>query len=390
MTTVVLLNPYGTDVTNFVNRTAGVAQLLNGGMSAPGDTIYTLPYDYHTSSAANITTAVGMLDTKLRSLHAAGEYIKVRGYSQGCQIIDQWISENAATPPIPANAMDVLCIGNADRKFGGFAYGKSSFNTVAYTGGLPSSVPWQYIDFARQYDPIADYPQSVPLNELLSSVELTLTNIDAIGSAVGALATLATNTAEMACTTNLVAGLLLIHTGLGMAGSGYMSVTPNPGGAGSDSQRQLWHTDSNGVQYGIEVTYPVPSLGLSTWFPSLDIKARAEIEQSYSRIFGVMPTPPQDVTTAAQVNPVTAVIPPQGVLAQVAAILSHLSLSNVQDYRFTSAQDQLALVMGEWRSNQIQASIDLLKLWTQLAAIQASYPHDGGVAQAIEYVTSVM
>jgi hypothetical protein len=90
------------------------------------------------------------------------------------------------------------------------------------------------------------------------------------------------------------------------------------------------------------------------------------------------------------VNPVTNIIPPQGVLAQVAGMLAKLSLRFIADYRFSKAQDQLAVVMSEWRSNPTKAAGDLLTLQVQVNALHASYPADHDMAQAVEYIASLI
>ena len=80
------------------------------------------------------------------------------GYSQGCQITDYWLFHYGPTSTIPPGQIAFLNIGNADRKYGGFCYAKPSFNPVAWTGGIPTQkLTWKYMDFARQYDPIADF-----------------------------------------------------------------------------------------------------------------------------------------------------------------------------------------------------------------------------------------
>lgn len=381
--TIVLLNPMGADVTTFVNQTPLVPQLLNGTVFNPGDTLYTLPYN-NTSGIDNITHGVSLLDSELRSLAAAStQPVLVFGYSEGCQVADMWVSQHYADSPlpVPADQLSFLLIGNADRKFGGFAYHQPSFAGVCYTGGLPSAhIPWAVTDLARQYDPIGDFPQALPIREALAALGTVVAqplDLSGWGAAMTYVGNALSNTASQACVTALLAGLNLVHIN-------YLQITP------SDANI-LWYTDPvTSVRYGISPTYPVPSLGVSTWFPALDLVIREEVEQSYDRVFGPMPLPPQDQTVAT-VGPaaVTATIPPQAVLAQVAGILSRLSLSNIHDYRFTAAQDQIALVMGEWQSNRIKAGIDLLGLQSQLAAIQANYPYSGDVAQAIEYVASV-
>ena len=93
--TVVLLNPYGGDVTAFVNGTPLIPQLLMGTVMQSGDTLYTLPYNNLIATAANITAAEALLNTKLLALAAASSQpILVFAYSMGCEVADKWITVN--------------------------------------------------------------------------------------------------------------------------------------------------------------------------------------------------------------------------------------------------------------------------------------------------------
>jgi PE-PPE domain len=286
--TVILLNPFGTDVTNFVNRTTGVVQLLNGTITNPGDTVFTLPYNEMVSSAANITTGVGLLNTYLtRTL--VGEAL-IFAYSQGCQISDQWLSTFGESSTIPADQISFLNIGNADRKFGGFAFNNPAFDAVGWTAGIPSEkLKWKYTDFARQYDPIADFPQAAALQNALTELQVSATDANYLQDALNSLETVAANKGFTLCLENLVAGLLWVHTGTA-------GVIPNTGYefVSLEQTANLFHTDTNGAVYGISPTFPIPLLGASTPLPQIDKQDRIQIEQAYSRVFGPMPLPSQD------------------------------------------------------------------------------------------------
>jgi hypothetical protein len=81
-------------------------------------------------------------------------------YSQGGQVAEQWLKQNANAPnaPSPANLTFIL-LGNSTRAYGG--------SLVEPAGGVgsPSAEVWpqsqyQVIDVARQYEYSADYPNN--------------------------------------------------------------------------------------------------------------------------------------------------------------------------------------------------------------------------------------
>lgn len=270
--TVVLLNPYGTDVTPYVNNTSGYAQLLNGTVASTSDTVYTLPYNWNVSSSANITSGAGLLDTKLNG--TSGQ-ILVFGYSEGCQIADYWLSNQATSTSVSPSNVTFLLIGNADRKYGGFAYNRSEFSTVGYTGGKPDSTPFTVVDFVRQYDPIGDFPNAAPIVSALTGLASVGSDGNAMTGAMQAVASVMASGPYSNAMTNCVAGLALIHTGLGVAGTGYMSVT-------TSDPTNLTLQDGN-ITWIWSPTYPVPMLGVGGTLPQSDYTLRTQIEQAYSR-----------------------------------------------------------------------------------------------------------
>lgn len=274
MTTVIICNPMGADVTPYVNGTPYVPQLLRGHIMVPGDTVYTLPY-VNQPGIANINAGAALLHTKI--LATSGN-ILLFGYSEGCQVIDKWINDHAASPPVPANRLSVLCIGNANSPHGGFAFGRSNFNTVAYTAGLPATVPWPYTMFSRQYDPIGDFPTDATIGAALNN--LSSSNYVSYLAGLGQIWSLMTaNSNQRLAAQNAYYGLSLIH-------DFYLSVAP--GDAVNTS-----HTDTNGVKYELALTYPVPLLGVMDVQQGDDQPTRAAVEACFTRI---MATPTVDYT----------------------------------------------------------------------------------------------
>lgn len=274
MATVILCNPMGSDVTNFVNGSWGVPQLLQGTVMSPGDTLYTLPYN-NTSGIGNINAAVPMLDTKIHSEVNAGHTVKVFAYSEGAQIIDKWLTDHGQSTPVPTNKLSFLSIANANSKHGGFAYNQSAFNAVGYTAGQPAVVPYPYTIFTRQYDGVADFPYDPMIRAAMQDLQAATANPNMWTTALSAMVSLMTNSHSpslnrLIAAENAVTGMVLIH-------NIYLYVKV------SDPQN-VTHTDpTNGVNYVWSPTYPVPLLGLSTWSPSADRQLRQEIEDCYPR-----------------------------------------------------------------------------------------------------------
>lgn len=263
--TVILLNPYGTDVTDFVNGTPLVPQLLNGTIMAPGDTLYTLPYNWNVSGISNINAGVTLLDAKL---HATSGDILVFGYSEGCQIADKWLTNDGPTSSISPSNLSFLLIGNADRKYGGFCYGQAAFNPVAWTGGKPSGTPYTVTDFTRQYDPIGDFPNATAIVAALDALEAVTAGPNVLNAAMQSVADVVASTVDSTAALNALAGLLLIHID-------YLSVAVADAG-------NVSLVEGN-ITWVWSPTYPIPLLGVSTLSPRSDLQTRPVIEDAFDR-----------------------------------------------------------------------------------------------------------
>jgi PE-PPE domain len=296
--TVILLNPYGTDVTPYVNHTSGYSQLLNGTVAATTDTVYTLPYNNNVSTTANIVSGAGLLDTKLNG--TSGQ-ILVFGYSEGCQIADYWLTNYGPTTSVSPSNVSFLLIGNANRKYGGFAYNRSVFSSVGYNGGKPDNTPFTVVDFVRQYDPIGDFPTATAIVNALVDLSYVGSDANYITGAFQSVANVLASTAYSNTMTNVLSGLALIHTGLGVAGTGYMSVTPS-------DPVNLSLPDGN-ITWVWSPTYPVPMLGTGGTFPQTDQQLRIQIEQSYTRPVQI-PMPDYGNNSGWGVEPFPVAVPP--------------------------------------------------------------------------------
>jgi PE-PPE domain len=274
MATVILINPMGSDVTNFVNGTFGIPQLMMGTVMSPGDTLYTLPYN-NTSGAANVNAAVPMLDTKIHSEVNAGHTVKLFAYSEGGQVIDKWLHDYGQSTPVPVNKLSCLSIANANSKFGGFAYNQAAFNAVGYTAGQPPVVPYPYTIFTRQYDGVADFPYDPMIRAAMGDIQTATANPNVWTKALSDVLGLITHSKmpslnRLVAAENAINGMVLIH-------NIYLYIKV------SDPQNATYIDPSNGVKYVWSPTYPVPLLGVATWSPSADKQLRTEIEDCYPR-----------------------------------------------------------------------------------------------------------
>jgi|GEM_PF-6031001 len=276
--TLIVIDPMGFNVTEL-----GLQYfLLDGTLVQPGDTVYRLPY-IALAGISNIDHGVDLLDAKLRS--TPGE-ILVFGYSEGAQVATKWLRTKGHPAPVtPTERVKFLLIGNAERRYGGFAYKHSVLDALCDTDGLPepledgtSTVHYQVTDFARQYDGIADFPNSSDIQQA----------VDSVGAATGdpftwilrALqdVTNALIGSHKEAALNAVLGMSMIH-------HSYFSVTP-------DDLHNVRFTDPDHplVEYVWSPTYPVPLLGSGITFPSMDRDKRKLVETAYTRPV-IMPQP---------------------------------------------------------------------------------------------------
>lgn len=276
--TLIIIDPMG-----FNLMSLGMQYLLfKGTLVKPGDTVYRLPYT-NQAGASNIAGGVTALNTKLNS--TSGD-IMVFGYSEGAQVATKWLRDYGISSPVtPTSRLSFLLIGNAERRYGGFAYKHDNLAAICDVDGLPdplsdgtSTVPYAVTDFARQYDGFADFPSASDIQQAVDSVGAALS--DPLNWALRALqdVTNAVIGAHKDAAVNAVLGMQMVHTN-------YFTVTP-------DDRHNVRFTDPDhpSVEYVWAPTYPVPLLGIGSTFPSLDRDKRKAIETAYSRPV-VMPAP---------------------------------------------------------------------------------------------------
>jgi len=260
--TVLLCNPMGMDVSQLMNS------LLRGTILNPDDTLININYT-NEPGAANITDGVDKLNTQINNTR--GEKL-VFGYSMGAQVVTRWIREHNTDSDVPAADMSFLMIGNAERKYGGMVYGLNGFSSIADTAGLPNTkVRWSVVDFARQYDGWADFPNAPKIRSAMEDLSAIGSGSTAYTDAMRDVSRAMTDQASWTALMNTLAGLTTVH-------ALYIDVAV-------DDPQNVSYIDpaQPNVRYVWSPTYPVPMLGTGSTFPQEDRRFRTLIESCYSR-----------------------------------------------------------------------------------------------------------
>lgn len=278
--TVILLNPFGTDVTNFLNHTAFVPQLLKGTVCLPGDTLVTVPYP-NTSGTENNVQGRELLHTVLGTAGDATDKL-VFAYSQGVQPSIMWQRKYGISTPFNPAKLKFLHIGNADQPFGGFVYGHSGFNAVGDTLGYPTPLPYQTTDFRRQFDGVADFPLAPLVQNALVGFQAISSSPAASGdglsmaapqlyAAIKQIAQVAMSYNPRQALVNAISGMVLVH-------NNYLQV------AVADPQNVSYTDPARpNLTYVTSPTFPVPALGFGGTFMDSDRALRTLVEKYTTR-----------------------------------------------------------------------------------------------------------
>ncbi|MBX7452201.1 PE-PPE domain-containing protein [Mycolicibacterium sp. 3033] len=122
---------------------------LNGAVCAAPSTCTPIPYLTFVTP-----TGTAALDTVLKD--NPDEPVVILAYSNGAQAAEYWIAEHANDPDAPpAENVTFIFMGNSIRKYGG---ADKEF-------GISQPSQYKVIDVAREYDPVADFPDN-PANLL--------------------------------------------------------------------------------------------------------------------------------------------------------------------------------------------------------------------------------
>jgi hypothetical protein len=219
----------------------GVTALQLRGQAWAGNTITPIIYNNLGILDVNVDHGVSQLDTALHN--TAGAKIVV-GFGLGAMVISKWLEVHGPTSDIPIGDVEFVCLGNPMRRYGGLLMNPtvkavSDYNPWPLITAHPAPVntPYTVTDFARQYDGIADVPETVT---------------------------------STVCILNGAAGYLLVH--------------PLYYDVGLDDSTNWEYVEGN-ITYILSPTYPLPLAG--PWLNSLSLAAddylRPIIEADFNR-----------------------------------------------------------------------------------------------------------
>ncbi|MGB1226129.1 MAG: PE-PPE domain-containing protein, partial [Mycobacterium sp.] len=105
--------------------------------------------------------------------HASGDKVAY-GFSGGARVVSAWLERQAESNSVSPDDTNIVLLGNSGRKYGGingFFWG-NLFNILM----TPTDTDYNVLDVARQFDPIADFPDN-PFNLLaLANAVAAFTN----------------------------------------------------------------------------------------------------------------------------------------------------------------------------------------------------------------------
>ena len=117
---------------------------------------YILPFGtFEPGLAENVKTMNYALN------HTPGDKIAY-GFSGGARVVSKWLQDNADTTAISPEELSVVLLGNGGRKYGGINGWWGGYGDSLMT---PTDTQFSVLDVAREYDPIADFPDN-PFNLL--------------------------------------------------------------------------------------------------------------------------------------------------------------------------------------------------------------------------------
>lgn len=136
----------------------GMPQAMNqmlGGSITNGNIVVPFTYNNFVSWDmwnTEVKQGASSLNAVVNSIYAANpaDDIVMFGHSAGARVITNWAHMFAMTCTIPAARLRAVCIGNSERKYGGFVTAASS--------EIPVGNPYSIYDLAIQYDGWADFP----------------------------------------------------------------------------------------------------------------------------------------------------------------------------------------------------------------------------------------
>ena len=116
-----------------------------------------VPYD--NQKANNLEAITNAVETLDQYLHAQSEPVTLVGISMGSQVICKWLRDKGPTTDLDPSKIKCVLRANPENRFTGVVYFDPKTFGGGYGGaGVPEDTPFKVIDFIRQYDGVADYP----------------------------------------------------------------------------------------------------------------------------------------------------------------------------------------------------------------------------------------
>lgn len=228
---------------------APVMSLIMRGTISQGATVQSVPYPNLYVWKGKIVTAaeavaIGAEETD-KAIHglASEDTATLFGYSMGSQVLCKWLRDYGPLSPIEPSRIKFLLIANPEFTWTSRYFASDPGMDLPDNGGvgIPNNTKYTCVDFARQYDGMADYPNK-PMN----------------------------STARK----NAAAGQSDTH-------NNYWDVTLN-------DPTNVWKTEGN-VSRVMSPTWPLPMVS-GDWFMNIfktayDNKLRPEVEACYDRSY---------------------------------------------------------------------------------------------------------
>lgn len=275
--TLIVANPMGTDVKPYLsaNNLSGLGlvtgALMKGTLLPPGRDLYMVPY-VNQPGIGNVSVCKEAIQTKVSTFapgHVVGRKIILFGYSEGCQGICWWAEQYGPTCPIDPLDMEIIMIGHAGSRYGGFAYERSVFDPVAYVHDVPLTVRYPTTVLARQYDGVGDFPQSDDLHDAYEAIAAPSMDMNVWTAAMQEMFAAVADPDSAKALWNAVLGMATIH-------NFYFNVTL------ADSNIR-WHLEPDTqIRYGWSPSWPAAG------FPQ-DYALQDAIESCYDRPCGPIP-----------------------------------------------------------------------------------------------------
>lgn len=281
-TTVLVIDPMGTDIMPYMGS------LMRGTINTMG-TAEKLPY-VNLPGLANVVAGTATLHARLTTGRAPNEKFVVFAYSEGAQVASRWLRLHGPDLDIDPADIEFILIGNATRKYGGFAYHRTVFAAVADIDGYPDNTPYKVTDFVRQYDSIGDFPTGSP--EILSALD----SISGIGFGIDLWAQAFTAIKAILSNQDLINAVEEAEAGT-LVHVNYFDVTlTNPNNV-SYTPDISFGVPGN-VTYMWSPTNVLPSLVGWAWLPKyqqqLDFAQRESVESNWNRPVA-LPLPPYNL-----------------------------------------------------------------------------------------------